>query len=250
MWGFIIFAIIVIIVAGIMGSNYETKKKAERASSLSLKLQDVSDFTLTKKVDGYGGYYLFAIDEVNEKIGLLTQIESSFISFSDIIGVELIEDGNILTKKSTSRTIGGAILGGVIAGGAGTIVGGLSGNSIQKNKVSTVTVKILVRNLNQPTLSILCFDSKTMTVEHKSSIETEGKMESYIYKLCRKNADDIKDLVSVIIDRVDNKSEPTSIASTSSNSVADELLKLNELKEKGIITESEFSAQKSKILNM
>lgn len=62
-----------------------------------------------------------------------------------------------------------------------------------------------MRSLDNPSLMVNCFDSRTMTTEGKASIETEGKMESYKYKIGKNNADVIKDLVSVIIDRVDGK---------------------------------------------
>ena len=251
MWLFI-FILVIVVVFGILGANYESKKKYERTNSMNSKLSSIENFTVTKKIDGFGGFYVFAIDEANEKIALVTNIKTSVVNFADIIGVELIEDGSTVSKKSTTRTIGGALVGGVLAGGAGTIVGGLSGNSTQKNKVSSLSVKILIRSMDNPALLITCFDSRTMTTEHKASIETEGKLESYIYKLGKQNADNIKDLVSVIIDRVDKNTAPTQIEETTkqskSISVADELLKLNELKEKGILSEEEFTLQKSKIL--
>lgn len=55
--------------------------------------------------------------------------KTTSISIKDIIGVEILEDETIISKKSTSRTVGGAILGGV-----GSVVGGLSGSSIQNFK--------------------------------------------------------------------------------------------------------------------
>lgn len=249
MW-WLIFIVVIVIVGGVMGGNYETKKKSERGEAMKLRINGIENFTVSRKVDGFGGFYIFAIDEINEKIALVTESVKHIVSFSDIIGVELIEDGNTVSKKSTTRTIGGAIVGGVLAGGAGTIVGGLSGNSTQKSKVSSLSVKILLRSLNKPSLKITCFDSRTMTIEHKASLETDGKLESYIYKIGKKNADNIKDLISVIIDRTDTKTGPipVAIASKPSNSIADELLKLNELKEKGILTEQEFQTQKQKIL--
>jgi hypothetical protein len=251
MWWLIIIIVVVVIVGGILARNYETNKQNERGEAMKQRLTGIENFTVSRKVDGFGGFYIFAIDETNEKIGLVTETTKQIVSFSDIIGVELIEDGNTISKKSTTRTIGGAIVGGVLAGGVGTIVGGLSGGSTQKNKVSSLSVKILLRSLDKPSLFITCFDSRTMTTEHKASLETDGKLESYIYKIGKKNADDIKDLVSVIIDRTDNKTEAIPVANVAkpSNSIADELMKLNELKEKGILTEDEFTLQKNKILN-
>jgi len=247
----IFFGVILFVFLMYKAVEWENNKKKVRSESMQQKFSSIENFTISRKVDGFGGFYIFAIDEINDKIALVTESVNHIVSFSDIIGVELIEDGNTVSKKSTTRTIGGAIVGGVLAGGVGTIVGGLSGNSTQKSKVSSLFVKILLRSLDKPSLLITCFDSRTMTTEHKASIETDGKRESYIYKIGKKNADDIKDLVSVIIDRIDNKTEakPITVETKPSNSIADELLKLNELKEKGILTEEEFTLQKNKILN-
>ena len=247
----IFFGVILFVFLIYKAVEWENNKKEERSDAMQQKISGIENFTISRKVDGFGGFYIFAIDEINEKIALVTESVNHIVSFSEIIGVELIEDGNTVSKKSTTRTIGGAIVGGVLAGGVGTIVGGLSGNSTQKSKISSLSVKILLRSLDKPSLLITCFDSRTMTTEHKASIETDGKLESYIYKIGKKNADDIKDLVSVIIDRTDTKNGaiPVEIAPKPSNSIADEILKLNELKEKGILTEEEFTLQKNKILN-
>ena len=247
----IFFGVILFVFLVYKGAEWEKNKKNVRSEVLKNKLSTLEGFTISKKVDGFGGFYTFAIDEINEKIAFITESLSHVVSFSEVIGVELIENGNTVSKKSTTRTIGGAVVGGVLAGGVGSIVGGLSGNSTQKSKVSSLSVKILLRNLDKPSLIITCFDSRTMTIEHKASIETDGKLESYIYKIGKKNADEIKDLVSVIIDRTDIKTGTISVETTlkPSTSIADEILKLNELKERGILTEEEFTLQKYKILN-
>lgn len=245
-FGFVLFIFLIF-----KAVEWENNKYKKRIESMQNKLSGIDNFIISKKIDGFGGFYIFAVDEINEKIAFVSETANNTASFSDIIGVELVEDGNTVSKKSTSRTIGGAIVGGVLLGGTGTIVGGLSGNSKQKNMVSFLAVKILLRSIDNPTLRITCFDSRTMTTEHKASIETSGKRESYIYQMCKKNADDIKDIVSVIIDRTDSKNLTVPMKNNSklSNSVADELLKLNELKEKGILTDGEFIIQKNKILN-
>jgi uncharacterized membrane protein len=251
--GFVIFLLVILFIFLIYKAiEWENKKKEVRVSTLKTKLNELTDFKPSKNVSCFLNTYIFSIDEENEKIAFISLTDKKVISFSDIIGVELIEDGNTISKKSTSRTIGGAIVGGVLTGGVGAIIGGLSGGSTQKNKVSSLSVKIHIRDLSNPSILIKCFDSRTMTTEAKASIETVGKMESYKYQLGKKNADEIKDLISVIIDRIDSKTsiENSNITNQqNNNSVADELLKLNDLKEKGIISEDEFTTQKNKILN-
>lgn len=248
MWGFIIFAIIVAIVGGILQAQHQAKKQAERANKMSTRFNSINDFKVSRKINGFGGFYTFAIDDESEKIAFVSEYTRKIIDYKDIIGVEIIEDGNTIMSKSASRTIGGALIGGVLAGGAGSIVGGLSGNTKQKNKVSSLSVKILIRDTQYPSLEIKCFESSTMTTERKKSLETEGKLESHIYQSCKRQANEIKDMLSVIIDKMDNKSKKNNF-NPSSNSIADELLKLNDLKEKGILTEVEFAEQKKRILN-
>lgn len=246
----IVFGVILFIFLIYKAVEWENKKTNARGELLKNKFAEIENFSVTKQVNSYIGFYIFAIDETNEKIAFVTDLDKTVIDFADIISLELIEDGNTISKKSTSRTIGGAIIGGILTGGVGAIIGGLSGSSTQKSKVSSISLKIQLRSLDKPSLLIKCFDSTTMTTEHKASIETDGNVESWIYKLGKQNADEIKDLISVIIDRVDNKAVPIleTITTKLTYSLADEILKLNELKEKGILTEQEFQTQKQKIL--
>ena len=50
------------------------------------------------------------------------------------MSVELLEDNTTIASRSLGRTVGGAVVGGVLAGGAGSVVGGLSGNQTMKKK--------------------------------------------------------------------------------------------------------------------
>ena len=79
-----------------------------------------------------------------------------------------------------------------------------------------------------------------------------GSMLWGIYKQGLEHAQQIIDLVSVIIDDVDRaeKQSFSSALTTPSSSVADELSKLAELKDKGILIEDEFNEQKKKLLSI
>ena len=171
------------------------------------------------------------------------------VPFDQIISVEILEDNTLLSSKSTTRTVGGALLGGAFAGGAGMIVGGLSGDSAQKKKVSMVSVKIRIRDYSTPSLLITCFDALKLT-GHKEIKTTDGLF-GQIYKDELQNAQKIADYVSVIIDEVDRQDKQLHMAqpvSSSNSSIADELAKLASLKEQGILTDEEFHIQKTKLL--
>lgn len=251
MWGLIIYICVAIAIT-VLYVKHLSKKDAEREQTVELILSKMNNFNATIKIVGYTGYYIFAVDEKNEKIAYITEKEKHVIDFSDIIGVELIENGFTVSKKSAIRTIGGSIVGGALGGGAGTVVGGLSGSSKQNNKIYSVSVKILLRNLASPALVINCFDARTMMHDGKA-VKTEGTIEGLTYKTVKKNADDIKDIVSVIIDRVDNKVKASKtevyVQEKKDISLSDELLKLSELKAKGELTEEEFVILKKKLLN-
>jgi len=250
----ILLFVVVVIVLYFIGDSEkkkEKKKKEERTKNIKSRLLKIENFKVSKQIVGFGWFYLFAIDNESEKFCYLSTFETKIHDFKDIIGVEIIEDGTTIAKKETTRTIGGAIVGGALAGGAGAIIGGLSGNSAHKKNISTLSVKILLRDTSNPTLTIRCFESKTMTSQKKRSIETEGDTESNIYKRGKHNAETIKDLVSVIIDKIDKSERSQTQVSPrlENNSIADEIMKLNGLREKGVISDSEFVSLKSKILD-
>ena len=175
--------------------------------------------------------YSLLLDETKNRIiiffGDSTYITESFDEpFENILSCSLLKNGITVTSKSTTRTIGGALVGGALLGGAGAIVGGLSGDSKTEEK-SLYRVWINTRDLSK--------DSKELRLGENAS---GAKM--------------ICDLINAIIDKVDREfalKESDHEEKTQSTSVGDELLRLADLKNMGVLTEEEFLQQKQKILN-
>lgn len=246
------FLIIVIaIIVFVIIARIQTKKKEEddeiRGIMMEGRVNDIDDFSATIKVVGVNNLYTFAIDENNRKVAYFDEEQETIIPYDEIISVELIENNTTIASKSTMRTIGGALIGGAIGGGAGAVVGGLSGNTNMNKKVSLVQVKLRIRDISIPSLSINCFDCKTMA--NGEEVSPDGML-GFIYKQGLEHANKIVDLVSVIIDDVDKKEKKSLSTNSSNSSIAEELAKLADLKDKGILTEDEFLAQKSKLLNI
>lgn len=195
----LIFAFVVIVLFAILAASSKAKSNANAKKTLE-DLAKSSNLVITKSILGINSSYLFTIDNSNKKIGYFTLQNSIVVPFDSILSVELLEDENIVFKKSLGRTVGGAIIGGALTGGVGAIVGGLSGGSKQSNMVSSVIVKILIKDVSNPSINVFAFNSKNMTTERKSSIKKEGAMESYIYKKGLQDAQDIVDSLKVIID--------------------------------------------------
>ncbi|MCD7851227.1 MAG: hypothetical protein LUH63_16840 [Parabacteroides sp.] len=131
----VILIIIIMLVFVYIGSANKAKERREKQDSF-IKEQENNGVHLSNKTNIENG--IIAIDKNREKIVYIddkgdTLINKEF-SFSDIISCELIKDGETVYKKSTIRTVGGALVGTVLAGGTGAIIGGLSGGTKEKEK--------------------------------------------------------------------------------------------------------------------
>ena len=214
------------------------------ASSLPRKKGEKSTIN-TREI----GNYLFLMDDFFKVLVLVGPGYHEIFNYSDIIEVSYEENGSQLYTKSAGRTIGGAIVGGVLMGGAGAVVGGLSGASKQNKEIRNMDIKILLRST-----------SKTSCVLHFKDVErvlkTKEDADRKLYEKYVKNANQAKDVLSVIIDNAKQVSTPTAqpiaqpVVAPASSSVADELAKLAKLKADGILTDEEFRVQKSKLLGL
>ena len=194
------------------------------------------------------GNYLFIMDDFFKVLVIAGESSHEVFNYTDIIEVSYEENGNQLYTKSAGRTVGGAIVGGVLMGGAGAVVGGLSGASKQNKEVKSIDIKILLRSTSRSSC-VLHFKDIDRVLKTKE--DADRKM----YETFTKNANEAKDILSVIIDNAKQIQVSTPVAqplvqqvSSPSSSVADELAKLAKLKADGILTEEEFQAQKAKLL--
>lgn len=214
------------------------------ASSLPRKKGEKSTIN-TREI----GNYLFIMDDFFKVLVLVGPDCHESFNYSDIIEVSYEENGSQLYTKSTGRTIGGAIVGNFLMGGAGAVVGGLSGASKLNKEIKNMDIKILLRS-----------KSRTSCVLHFKDVDrvlkTKEEADRKLYETYVQNANQAKDVLSVIIDDAKQASAPIaqpitqSVVAPASSSVADELAKLAKLKADGILTDEEFRVQKSKLLGL
>ena len=244
-----LLVIVVIIAIGVAINSADKQKSSYRKDVLDSKIRKLPNKECFKIVFGQKNRYAFILDDKARKIYYLNTNFTKDVSFDQIISVEVLEDNTLLSSKSTTRTVGGALLGGALAGGAGMIVGGLSGDSKQKKRVSKVTVKIKHRDYSTPSLEIPCFVASELT--WSDEVKSDDAADWWLYKEELKNAQKIADYVSVVIDEVDRqekRSQTVQPISSQKSSFVDELAKLASLKEQGLLTEDEFKALKEKLL--
>ena len=216
----------------VTGKNKNTSKQVYKSKSKNTTVNTIeTEFTATKKI----GKYL-EIDEVNKKWITVNymfgkRINSPIYDYNDIVQFELLEDGNTVTKGG----LGSALVGGAMFGGVGAIVGGVTGKKRSKNYINSLKIKITTHNLDNPTVYINLINMKT-------------KADSMYYRSVYNSAQEILSLLSIM--QEENKGSASVPNSNMNVSAADEILKLSELKDKGILTEEEFQIKKKQILNI
>lgn len=128
-----------------------------------------------------------------------------------------------ITRSSTGSTVGRAVVGGLIAGPAGAIIGGATSKKktevIDNTKTITHHNYYVVINLSTPANPVIKID-------------------------CISSSQKAEEINAIVTGIIANQAK----MSVGGTSIADELAKLAVLKEKGILTETEFSEQKSRLL--
>lgn len=200
-------------------------------------------FVTTK---GIGNYY-FIMDNFFKVLVIIKPNNYELFNYSDIIEVSYEENGSQLYTKSAARTVGGTLVGGMLMGSAGAVVGGLSGASLQNKEVKNMDIKILLRSTSR-TSCVLNFKT-----DHKV-LSTKKADDKRLYEIYLKQANEAKDILSVIIDnakQLENSTVKHVVQTqTVQLNIADELTKLAKLKSDGVLTDEEFNIQKSKLLGL
>lgn len=183
-------------------------------------------FNITKKI----GTYL-EIDDENKlwRIPKLTLTgkhkEVPIYHYEDIVDYDLLVDD--VGIKGNSK-FAGAAAGGILFGASGAILGALG--SGKKSEVQSMKIKIVLNDINNPMILIKLFDSGL-------------KKGSWIYNHFTKTAQEILSVLDLIVKQ--NQQEDKQAKHID---IPEQIKKLAELKEQGILTEDEFETKKKELL--
>jgi len=122
------------------------------------------------------------IDEITETFKINTDYFKVF-KFNELVDYKVIEDGAKVTQGGVS--IGRVAAGGLLLGGTGMIIGGLTGKKKLENQVTELTIEFTVTGLNEGTYKINLIDKpvkkdsityRGTTVQAKEIIEFFDKI--------------------------------------------------------------------------
>lgn len=242
--GFFIFAI--------WFFTYSAKSEAKLARLKEKTFSNLQDqltgFEVTQEYIGKDYKNKMLLDEKKQKVAFIhleTKVVESY-DYKNILASEIIVDGKTVESSSKSSLLGGAVLGGLVAGGVGAVIGGLSGKKVSEQEVYSLDLKVIVNNPKNPIkiikfLSPLYDESMRLIARNKNGA---------IYKIADREINHWHSILSVLINHENEMEKAGNRDSvvTNTNSVADEIIKLVELKNQGVLSEEEFISQKKKVL--
>ena len=184
----------------------------------------VTKFHATKSVGAY-----IHVDETNKAF----KIGGNTFSYDNLLSFELLEDGQSITKGGLGR----AVAGGLLFGGVGAIVGGVTGGKKSKGICNSMKLRVSLKNAHTDVVYI-------------NFITTETKTSSFIYKGAQDSAQKCITALELINDtnQITHAEHISTVVQTTS--AADEILKFKTLLDQGIITQEEFDAKKKELLGL
>jgi hypothetical protein len=209
------------------------------------KISAEKDFTVTWKHVGADGLTSLAIDETRMELLFVDRqpksrdLRTRRLSYRALLSSEVVEDGETITKTSRSSQLGGALVGGVLFGGAGAIVGALTGSKRSAQKVRKVELRIVLNDPASP-LFVLSFQ------------DTEHKSGSLVHQIASKAAQEWQARIDVLIRKADATDRETAalpqLQSQVTLSLATEIEKLVTLRQSGALTDAEFAQAKQMLM--
>lgn len=79
----------------------------------------------------------------------------NIIDLNKVVDIELREDNDIVTKVSTASVVARGVVGGMLAGGIGTIVGGATAKSNSSSSLKEISIRFKLGDMNNPYQEIL-----------------------------------------------------------------------------------------------
>lgn len=198
----------------------------ERYSYLEEKEELFKSFNTTSKAQGY-----LQLDE-DKKLFKFGKSEECF-NFSELVNFELNVDG----ESITSGGLGRAVAGGMIFGGIGAVVGGVTGGKKSKSTVNNMYIRVSINN-------------RWIKQERIDLLKTETKKNSFVYKVTKTTADEIISLLETIVNQNEINNVNENNQQQQFQSSADEILKYKQLMDAGIITTEEFETKKKQLLGI
>lgn len=151
----IVFGLLVISMIALMVwlTWFGARMRSRRFNALHAKLAAISGFPQPNVLVGEGSTGI-AIDRDARKLALVRFLRSGpelrVLGGSELIAVQLFEDGQLVTETVRGTQVKGAVIGGLAFGVPGAIIGGLSAKTRTTNEVTRIELRLTVNDAANP----------------------------------------------------------------------------------------------------
>lgn len=108
---------------------------------------------------------MLAIDKTKKQIGfgyyVSGKVVTQIFNAKDVVSCEILEDKDTIIKTSNGNMMTRAIIGGVVSGGVGAVIGGVTAEKTTKQIVNNITLRILTTNVDDPVKDFVFYNGKT-----------------------------------------------------------------------------------------
>jgi hypothetical protein len=241
--GFLTFLMIALVIAFMVNKvRYDGKQARLRQQ----RVNDVVDqaagatpgYTITHRMDNPN--LVLTLDAGSGQVGFYQVRDASWKVYpgSAVVSAEVFEDGRSVLVSQRGRQVGGAILGGIVAGTTGALIGGIGTAPGSKEYVERVELRIVIDDPDHPLWDIVFLSTRATRGGGQHQL-SDGAARAWHGR------------IAALIRSTENKAsaQPGQHVSAAPVSVADELSKLALLRNSGILTETEFEAEKNRLLS-
>lgn len=231
-----VFLLIGVVVIVAVFSSVRAQNKGYAVLKSRLSMQYALDEVFVSPDD----LSFLGFDFVNKKVIVGNRTADFAYSFESIASVEVVRNGVMLSQTNRGSQALGAVVGGLAFGGVGALLGGLTGSTRMKERISELKLKIIADDTIKPVHTVTIFASKSK----KGADPRNILLRPFLEQLDRSHAHLVNAIRNTQNQRLSNSkvSQPT-------GDVAGELTKLWELKQLGALTSAEYHAAKAEMLS-
>lgn len=135
-----------------------TDKASRMKSQVDASLRSITGFTPTDLYVSKWNHAGISIDIASRQVALSTPAATRVLEARQIFEVELLQDDSSLLKTNRVNQLGGVVVGGLLLGGVGAVIGGLSGSKRNQSLVRKLTLRILTDDFDAPHHDVVFFD--------------------------------------------------------------------------------------------
>lgn len=178
---------------------------------------------------------VIGLDPLGKSLVLGTMHAPLEYAIDQLSSIEILHDNTSIISTNRGSQLVGAAIGGLLTGGAGAVIGGLSGIKTSESRIRSLGLKVTVDDRSHPVHLILFYRSPSRSGASSSDEDLAQAV---------KDVDHFYAIITTSLRTLQLIS-----ASPLAGDVGDKIARLWSLKEAGALTMAEFQSQKDRLFD-